>query len=115
MQIKTHFSPSAEPAILADVKIEMSADFGSVTINHACIFLDPQGRLSVLMPLYRLYSVPAGHRYDNQPALILSESLKQSVEDAVFHGFWDWEFEQKWGKNIGPESNKEKGQADHES
>jgi hypothetical protein len=116
MLIKTHFSPSAEPAILADVKIELIADFGdSITINHACILLHQQGQLSVLMPLYRLYSDPAGHRYDNQPALILSESLKRSVEDAVFQAFFDWEFDRKCDENIGPEPNKEKGQADHES
>lgn len=88
-------SRSSKPAVLASVRVELTADGGdSITIDDARVLRNKHGQLWLAMPSY---SVPSngGRSYDYLPAVVLSTRLKRDVEDAVLPAFEAWEREQQ--------------------
>jgi hypothetical protein len=95
MQIKIlAFSRSAKPALLATVRLELTADSGdSITIDDARVLRNRHGHPWLAMPSYCV-AATGGRSYDYLPAIVLSTSLKRAVEDAVLPAFADWEHKQ---------------------
>jgi hypothetical protein len=95
MQIKVlAFSHSVKPAVLATVRIELTADSGeSITVDDARILRNRHGQLWLAMPCYSV-PVTGGRGFDYLPAIILSTSLKRAVEDVVLPAFEAWQREQ---------------------
>jgi hypothetical protein len=91
------FSRSAKPAVLATVRIELTADSGdSITIDDARVLKNRHGQLWLAMPCYSI-AATGGRGYDYLPAVILSMKLKRDVEDVVLPAFEVWEREQTTG------------------
>jgi hypothetical protein len=83
-------SPSSKPAVLASVKFELITENGdSITVDDARVLKNRNGQLWLAMPCYSL-PTSGGRGYDYLPAIVLSTSLKRSVEDAVLPAFEVW-------------------------
>jgi hypothetical protein len=94
MQIKVlSFSRSPKASVLATVRVELTVEGESITIDDARVLRNKHGQLWLAMPCY---SVPmsGGRGYDYLPAVMLSTVLKRAVEDAVLPAFEAWEREQ---------------------
>ena len=87
------FARSPKPSVLATVRVELTVEGESITIDDARVLRNKHGQLWLAMPCYSVL-MNGGRGYDYLPALILSTVLKRAVEDAVLPAFETWEREQ---------------------
>jgi len=79
--------PSRKATALADLKVQITTEVGTITLNDCRILKNRQNEAWFALPTY---SVSEGKGYAYSPAVVLSPALKRQVSDTALEAFEAW-------------------------